>query len=174
MSTKRNSSETLRSGTSKKIHLLNRKTTILTTREFSELKRTTDMNLIVKTGAEVMETPDKSEFDKKSYRTIRLENGLTALLISDPVDGAKTVNFSRCGASTSESTSSESSTAATIDDDKESEEESSSDEENDEEPESREKLSACSLSVDVGSFSDPREVQGLAHFLGRKIENSLF
>ncbi|KOB70583.1 putative metalloendopeptidase [Operophtera brumata] len=33
---------------------------------------------------EVLSEPIKSEADKKNYKTIQLENGLTALLISDP------------------------------------------------------------------------------------------
>lgn len=76
---------------------------------------------------EVLETPEKSENDRKSYRVIRLANGLKALLISVPVENAAEIGKS------SES----------------------------------DKLAACSLGVDVGSFSDPREIQGLAHFLGK-------
>lgn len=30
----------------------------------------------------------------------------------------------------------------------------------------RQKKSACSLKVEVGSFSDPRDIQGLTHFIG--------
>lgn len=33
----------------------------------------------------------------------------------------------------------------------------------------KEKLAACSLCIDVGSFSDPRDIQGLAHFLEHMI-----
>lgn len=33
----------------------------------------------------------------------------------------------------------------------------------------KERLAACSLCIDVGSFSDPRDIQGLAHFLEHMI-----
>ena len=36
---------------------------------------------------EILETPKKSPADKKEYRALRLQNGLTALLISD-MEGA--------------------------------------------------------------------------------------
>ena len=39
---------------------------------------------------EILDSPTKSPADKKSYRSIRLSNGLTALLIHDPAkDGEK-------------------------------------------------------------------------------------
>lgn len=82
-------------------------------------------------SVEVLETPVKSENDKKSYRVIRLENGIKALLISVP---SKIVE------------------SATSD--------------NREATESNSKLAACAVCVDVGSFSDPPDVRGLAHFLG--------
>lgn len=78
-------------------------------------------------SVEVMEAPDKPENDRKSYRVICLENGLKALLISDPRQK------SDC----------------------------------DDEEKERGYPATCSLCVDVGSFSDPRDVQGLAHFLGK-------
>lgn len=71
---------------------------------------------------EELEAPAKSENDKKSYRVIRLENGLKALLISAPVDDGNATDSN--------------------------------------------KKAACALCVDVGYFSDPFDVQGLAHFLG--------
>lgn len=65
---------------------------------------------------ERLETPTKSPTDQKSYRAIRLANGLTALLIQDAAkEGDK-------------------------------------------------KISAAALTVDVGSFHDPRNCPGLAHF----------
>lgn len=105
-----------------------------------------------KNSIEVMDTPYKSENDKKLYRVIRLPNGLKALLISDPTS-----------VKSEEQTEA---TAAVLSDDSESgSDESDSDDEAD--SNNREKLSACSLCVDVGSFSDPKEIQGLAHFLGK-------
>lgn len=107
-----------------------------------------------KNSIEVMDTPYKSENDKKLYRVIRLPNGLKALLISDPTADKNEENIEA--------------TAAVLSDDNDSEN-SSDDSDSDDEADSnnREKLSACSLCVDVGSFSDPKEIQGLAHFLGK-------
>lgn len=82
---------------------------------------------------EVLFTPFKLEFDKDIYRAIRLNNGLTALLISteeytlDDGEGSnETLKYRRL----------------------------------------HQMKSACSLKVDVGSFSDPRDIQGLAHLIG--------
>lgn len=84
---------------------------------------------------EVLEAPLKLDNDKKSYRVIRLSNGLKALLISTQenekeLDGGEVDNKSV------------------------------------EYSEFHQKLSACNLGIDVGSLSDPRDVQGLAHFIG--------
>lgn len=125
----------------------------------AEILNKNEMSLV-----EVMETPDQSEYDKKSYRVIRLANGLKCLLISDP-----TQEYVPHEHSADENKN----RAATIDDDEDDgDDEETGDEGSDEDAESndgdekRSKLAACSLCVDVGSFSDPRDVQGLAHFLG--------
>lgn len=130
------------------------------------------MNLI-----EVLETPDKSENDKKSYRVIRLENGLTALLISDPYRNSME----------KEQITDKHSRKRKWEDTKDAndvqkietnggndvkpyfEGKTYEDAINDAHQEEPEKLSACSICVDVGSFSDPRNVQGLAHFLGKSM-----
>lgn len=86
---------------------------------------------------EVMEAPEKSENDKKLYRVIRLQNGLTALLISTEQENGNTkIGIDRDNKSGRNVTH-------------------------------QRKVAACSLRVDVGSFSDPRDVQGLAHFVGK-------
>lgn len=127
--------------------------------------RNGDMQIVEVNGIETLEAPDKSENDKKSYRIIRLCNGLKALLIYDPVTDAKTVvDFSKCNMTVDGAKNM--SAMAMVSDDEESESGTSDDEEDDVVDEPREKLAACSLSVDVGSFSDPGDVQGLAHFLG--------
>ncbi|XP_031625679.1 nardilysin-like [Contarinia nasturtii] len=123
------------------------------------------LNKIEMHSVEVMETPDKSENDKKSYRVIRLKNGLKALLISDPTQKS---------APHEDAVKSDALDAmATISEDEEeteSDDEQSDDEvENGSHGEKRGKLAACSLCVDVGSFSDPRQIQGLAHFLEHMI-----
>lgn len=71
---------------------------------------------------ELLQTPLKSESDKKNYKLIKLSNGLKALLIGRP--------------------ESEENEAAI-----------------------KESCSAVCLCIDVGSFEDPLEVQGLCHFL---------
>ncbi|XP_011685956.1 PREDICTED: nardilysin-like [Wasmannia auropunctata] len=115
---------------------------------------------------EYLETPVKSENDKKEYRVVRLRNGLTALLISD-------LHSKTCD---SEDEDDESSEDDLEDDDEDDEsigdEEEIEDDEFDEEDSSSvkrvkrdEKKAACGLCVGVGSFSDPPEVPGMAHFL---------
>ncbi|XP_072934392.1 nardilysin-like [Epargyreus clarus] len=116
-----------------------------------------------KEKVEVLPEPIKSISDKKHYKTIRLENGLTALLISDP---------SRITLPEEESSSEEETSGSEEGTDPESEggqsvKSAASDQhgikrrsEFDEE-----KLAACALSVNVGSYSDPPDIQGLAHFV---------
>ncbi|PRQ34785.1 putative insulysin [Rosa chinensis] len=82
----------------------------------------------------------KSPNDKKLYRLIKLENGLTALLIHDPEiypQGSKSLEPS------------EEDEAAAKGGDGASET----------------KKAAAAMCVGMGSFSDPMEAQGLAHFL---------
>lgn len=130
------------------------------------VKNQEDMQVVEKNGMDILEVPDKSENDKKSYRVIQLSNGLKALLIYDPVAEARAIaDFSKCNVKVNATTVNM--TAAMASDDDETESEASDDEEDNTDGEAREKLAACSLSVDVGSFSDPRDIQGLAHFLGK-------
>lgn len=147
----------------------------------SSISDTIILNQNEMSSVEVMETPDKSENDKKLYRVIRLENGLKALLISDPnqnpvphddTDDGHTHKHKR-------------EAVVSSDEEEESDEEDdmgkhAAEEESDDDDagggahhEKRGKLAACSLCVDVGSFSDPRDVQGLAHFLG-KIDSLIY
>lgn len=100
-------------------------------------------NLIKMSSVEVLEVPDKSENDKKSYRVIRLTNGLKALLISAP---------SKKDCDSEQSTKVKS--ANLIDIEQKS-------------CKTNSKQAACSLCVEVGSFSNPHDIQGLAHFLGK-------
>ncbi|KAL4712331.1 hypothetical protein ACJJTC_001492 [Scirpophaga incertulas] len=114
-----------------------------------------------KEKVEILAEPIKSESDKKLYKTIRLENGLTALLISDPsrpvVDDAN---------STDEDSGSEESTGSESDSEKSVQTVTS-----DQHGSTRkrqfdeEKLAACALSIGVGGYSDPPDIQGLAHFV---------
>uniref|UniRef100_A0A182NP71 Nardilysin n=1 Tax=Anopheles dirus TaxID=7168 RepID=A0A182NP71_9DIPT len=132
-------------------------------------------------------SPDRSFSDRKQYRSILLANGLHALLIADPTDEptAQPDDHGKGTGGTGLHTSSASATSdveeSNEDDNDErpkSETTSESDDDSDgssaneslidDEPEG-EKLAAAALCVGVGSFSDPRHVQGLAHFLEHMI-----
>nr|KAF7408943.1 hypothetical protein H0235_013795 [Vespula pensylvanica] len=135
---------------------------------------------------EYLDSPIKSENDKKEYRVIKLENGLTALLIADlhsTKHPSQDVDDIQAGAISSETEDDES------DDDEEDEGESEDEDDGSEEDEEEEKgeceqledddihsfgakrlkreekMAACGLCVGVGSFSDPPEIPGMAHFL---------
>jgi len=83
--------------------------------------------------------PDKSDGDKKLYRALSLSNGLRAMLISDPY-----VEDPPIQRASSESMNS------SIE-------------------HFHGKLAACAVLVGVGSFSEPRQYQGLAHFVEHMI-----
>lgn len=116
----------------------------------------------------------KSPNDRKLYRYIELENGLCALLVHDPeiypADPPHQFNDGE----------------EEDDDEEEEEEDGEEDEDEDDEEEDSEeddnegsergsakankgsfqtKKAAAAVSVGIGSFSDPYEAQGLAHFL---------
>lgn len=96
----------------------------------------------------------KSPNDKRLYRLIKLENGLTALLIHDPKicpQGEPEHSTDLVEAEYSEG------------DDAEDNEEVKSKEEGG--ANSQTKKAAAAMCVGIGSFSDPLEAQGLAHFL---------
>ncbi|XP_052752043.1 nardilysin-like [Galleria mellonella] len=116
-----------------------------------------------KEKVEVLPEPIKSESDKKNYKTIRLENGLTALLISDPSRPAVNDESSSSEEESSgsdETTEPESDGGGSVHSAASDHHGSTRRSEFDEE-----KLAACALSVGVGSFSDPPDIQGLAHFV---------
>jgi nardilysin len=100
----------------------------------------------------LLTTPIKSISDRKEYRLIKLENGLKALLIHHDFDENIHAE-SNLNMSSSES---------------EQEEEGSGSEYEDDGHE-REKLAAVGLSIGTGSFNDPKDIQGLAHFVGKTI-----
>ncbi|XP_040361672.1 nardilysin-like [Rosa chinensis] len=88
----------------------------------------------------------KSRNERSLYRLIKLENGLTALLVHDPEIGESQL-----------------SEGSEEDDDSEGEDE---DELNKKKGgDSRTNKAAAAMWVGIGSFSDPPEAQGLAHFL---------
>ncbi|XP_034634493.1 nardilysin [Trachemys scripta elegans] len=136
----------------------------------------------------------KSPSDPKQYRYIKLQNGLCALLISDlnNMDTAPSVVSSE-GTDSDESedeSDEDDDSGAEIEDDKEGDDDDDDYDEDDnggddedlndpddseleelaEKEETRkrgctEKQSAAALCVAVGSFSDPEDLPGLAHFL---------
>ncbi|XP_030378119.1 nardilysin isoform X2 [Scaptodrosophila lebanonensis] len=122
-----------------------------------------------------LDIPDKSENDKKLYKTLLLSNGLHALIVSDPSpiphDGFTSSSESSAedeelsgeaetGSSTTETSSENASSTSTSASAKTSESDSE---------EGDEKLAACAVLIDYGSFSEPRKYQGLAHFLEHMI-----
>uniref|UniRef100_A0A182QVQ5 Nardilysin n=1 Tax=Anopheles farauti TaxID=69004 RepID=A0A182QVQ5_9DIPT len=132
-------------------------------------------------------SPDRSFSDRKQYRSILLANGLHALLIADPTDESFTQpgdhHKAASGPGLHNSISSTTSDAEESDEDDnderpKSETASESDDDSDgssvnesliDDESEGEKLAAAALCVGVGSFSDPRHVQGLAHFLEHMI-----
>lgn len=96
------------------------------------------------------------------YRIIKLPNGLQALLISDPSPIAPKAEAVGAASTDDETTDDDTDSEAEEDDD-------ADDGGQDSDAANKEKLAACSLCIDVGSFSDPRDIQGLAHFLEHMI-----
>ncbi|CAB3220382.1 unnamed protein product [Arctia plantaginis] len=115
-----------------------------------------------KEKVEVLPEPIKSAADKKLYKTIRLENGLTALLISDPTRPA-TANETT--SSEEESSGSDDTTDPESDSGKSGQSAASDHHGTKRREFDEEKLAACALCVGVGSYSDPADIQGLAHFV---------
>ncbi|XP_065095292.1 nardilysin-like isoform X1 [Ochlerotatus camptorhynchus] len=116
-------------------------------------------------GIRYLEVPDKSFSDKKQYRSLVLPNGLHALLISDPTERSQ-AQQNTTGKEEDQSDDGASVTSAT-EEPSDSESEDDASEAGGEEV--GEKLAAAALCIGVGSFSDPRSVQGLAHFLEHMI-----
>ena len=81
-------------------------------------------------------SPIKSPTDKKDYKFINLSNGLRALLISDTSYDLKKLDEEEIEVENSETVG-----------------------------ETGLKSSAASLCIEVGSYSDPKDLPGLAHFL---------
>uniref|UniRef100_A0A8C4WZP8 Nardilysin n=1 Tax=Eptatretus burgeri TaxID=7764 RepID=A0A8C4WZP8_EPTBU len=128
----------------------------------------------VREGGEGEERMIKPDRDPKLYRVISLTNGLTVCLVSDPrcsplaEDEHLDDNFNDIDSADDDSEDDD------VDEDYESDGEDcedgeSSDSETEEGNKRRhhpsQRQSAAALCVAVGSFSDPPEVQGLAHLL---------
>lgn len=115
----------------------------------------------------------KSPNDRRLYRYIQLPNGLCALLVHDPdiyrdgpPEGAKPDGISEDDADEEDDEEDEDESG-----EEEDEGEDDDDDEDDEERESAKsnapqtKKAAAAMCVGMGSFCDPLDAQGLAHFL---------
>lgn len=125
-------------------------------------------------GIRYLDTPDKSFSDRKQYRSIVLPNGFHALLISDPTERSRSPlpHATAAANSTTEESDDGASVTSATNELTESEDEGGSGSEaggDGAEAEEGEKLAAAALCIGVGSFSDPKRVQGLAHFLEHMI-----
>jgi len=103
----------------------------------------------------------RSATDKKLYRQIMLANGLRCVLISDTIALRQQENslFEQEYESTEDESSS---------DESENKKDDNSDEESEEEDDEEGtglRNAAAAMVVGAGSYYDPEEVQGLAHFL---------
>lgn len=117
----------------------------------SNTKKTVKLNGAGSKMSEILRNPVKSESDKKEYRQIKLSNGLTSLLVQHFIEDADHEDEKM--SQSEESCESDS-------------EEGSSDGEADN---PKEKLAAVALCIDVGSWYDPKDIQGLSHFLEHMI-----
>jgi nardilysin len=113
----------------------------------------------------ILTSPVKSQSDKKEYRLIKLPNGLTSLLVQHFIDPDQEKDENQ-----EEKDDGKFSESETSDEEKNSEngeDEELEDEEEEDPP--KEKMAAVALCIDVGSFQDPPEIQGLSHFLEHMI-----
>ncbi|KAH0916745.1 hypothetical protein HID58_031191 [Brassica napus] len=110
----------------------------------------------------------KSPNDRRLYRVIELVNGLSALLIHDPdiyPEGYAADQMDEDGEDGEEE---EEDSDGSYEDDEEDEEGDEDDEDEDEvegKGDQQTKKAAAAMCVAMGSFLDPPEAQGLAHFL---------
>ncbi|CAL4145200.1 unnamed protein product, partial [Meganyctiphanes norvegica] len=126
---------------------------------------------------QILTSPTKSPFDKKEYRTIRLGNGLRVLLVSEMhkiTEGGDEDDQQLYEDDPDEDMEEEESEEEEEGEEEESEEEEDEqmEEENEVEKASKSYMegpnkyqAAAALCVGVGSFEDPKEIQGLMHFL---------
>ncbi|MGK3741257.1 MAG: nardilysin [Bacillariaceae sp.] len=106
--------------------------------------------------------PTRSPFDKKNYRQILLPNGLRALLVSDVVAMTQAYNLGG-GLMMDDDDDDDSS-----DDDDDDDDDMDVDDEDDADEEEEGgglRNAAAAMVVGTGSFYDPPECQGMAHFL---------
>ncbi|KAF6035302.1 NRD1 [Bugula neritina] len=123
-----------------------------------------DSNSISEADVDVVQSPN----DKRKYKVVVLDNGLRVLLISDLNSDPESSSECEkpCQDEQKNEDISESETDETADDVSDMEQDAiPSDGGKQECVEDGEKLAAAALCVGVGSFSDPPDIPGLAHFL---------
>lgn len=116
--------------------------------------------------SEVLGKPVKSDSDKKEYRLIKLQNGLTSLLVQHFIEDDLASEDDEKDRKPSKSEMSTESHEASGE---ESGGEEEVEEEEDEDDNAKEKLAAVALCIGVGSWFDPVKIQGLSHFLEHMI-----
>ncbi|XP_059626380.1 nardilysin-like isoform X1 [Cornus florida] len=114
----------------------------------------------------------KSPTDRRLYRYIQLQNGLCALLVHDPEiypdgppESSKTAEHSEEDEDDDEDGEEDEGSEEDEEDDDEEDEEDDEMKEKGKKGASQTKQAAAAMCVGMGSFSDPLEAQGLAHFL---------
>ncbi|KAL5823885.1 hypothetical protein ACOSQ4_021785 [Xanthoceras sorbifolium] len=121
------------------------------------------------------ETVIKSPYDRRLYRIIELDNGLSALLVHDPeiysndaTDNSKTLDNTEDEEEDDDDDDMDEDESEDEDDDEEDDEDGEEDREEGKgkgDSSSQMKKAAAAMCVGMGSFLDPVEAQGLAHFL---------
>lgn len=125
------------------------------------------MNAVVRVNNSIDST--KPQTDKKTYRLIELANGMECMLIHDSDDEEEDDEEDE-----SDDEKGSDSDGLMKDDDEQSEEDSDDDDDDEEEggkeggdqgKRAGSKRAAAAMAVGVGSWADPKQAQGLAHFL---------
>ncbi|KAF2617855.1 hypothetical protein F2Q68_00038417 [Brassica cretica] len=107
----------------------------------------------------------KSPNDRRLYRVIELENGLSALLIHDPDIYPEGYAADQIDEDDEDGEEEEDSDGSYEDDEEDEEGDDEDDDEVEGKGDQQTKKAAAAMCVAMGSFLDPPEAQGLAHFL---------
>ncbi|KAF3496011.1 hypothetical protein DY000_02052012 [Brassica cretica] len=107
----------------------------------------------------------KSPNDRRLYRVIELDNGLSALLIHDPDIYPEGYAADQIDEDDEDGEEEEDSDGSYEDDEEDEEGDDEDDDEVEGKGDQQTKKAAAAMCVAMGSFLDPPEAQGLAHFL---------
>ncbi|KAH0862016.1 hypothetical protein HID58_079227 [Brassica napus] len=133
--------------------LLHESRYLLRTRRMPETKAVSTLDNVVV----------KSPNDRRLYRVIELENGLSALLIHDPDIYPEGYAADQIDEDDEDGEEEEEDSDGSYEDDEEGDDED--DDEVEGKGDQQTKKAAAAMCVAMGSFLDPPEAQGLAHFL---------